>query len=85
MADRGLRRLEIPEDMQKKYGFKPLGQSPNSPTKNAIFGETNAKLYNFTAAQRSSLEGDKFAQIKETYDKYGEGRSNLRYGYVVQA
>ena len=21
----GLRRLEIPEDMQKKYGFKPLG------------------------------------------------------------
>src|SRR5436190_861729 len=78
----GLRRLEIPEDMQKKYGFKPLGAAPDSPIKNAIFGANNARLYNYTAQQRSALEGDRFAQIKETYEKYGEGRTNMRYGYV---
>jgi uncharacterized protein len=80
----GLRRMEIPDDMQKKYGFKPLGQAANSPIKNAIFGETNAKLYNYTPAQRSALENDRYAQAKEAYDKYGEGRSNLRYGYVAK-
>jgi hypothetical protein len=70
--------------MQKKYGFKPLGQAANSPIKNAIFGETNAKLYDYTPAQRAALENDRYAQAKETYDKYGEGRSNLRYGYVAK-
>jgi len=80
----GLRRIEIPEDMQKKYGFKPLGQAPDSPIKNAIFGGTNAKLYNYSPQQRSALENDRFAQIKGVYEKYGEGRSNLRYGYVAK-
>ncbi|HEV7393156.1 MAG TPA: amidohydrolase family protein, partial [Burkholderiales bacterium] len=80
----GLRRLEIPEDMQKKYGFKPLGQAANSPTKNAIFGENNARLYNYTPKQRAELVNDRYAQIKASYDKYGEGRSNLRYGYVAK-
>ena len=80
----GLRRLEIPEDMQKKYGFKPLGAAPDSAIKNAIFGGTNAKLYNYTQQQRSALENDRFAQIKETYEKYGEGRTNMRYGYVTK-
>ena len=32
----GLRRLEIPEDMQKKYGFQPLGPA-NGPIKTRIF------------------------------------------------
>jgi hypothetical protein len=27
---------------------------------------------------------DRVAQIKETYEKYGEGRSNLAYGYVAR-
>jgi len=30
------------------------------------------------------LENDRYAQAKEAYDKYGEGRSNLRYGYVAK-
>ena len=32
-----MRRLEVPEDMQKKYGLPSLG-GPNSLTKQAIFG-----------------------------------------------
>jgi len=34
------------------------------------------------AANALGLENDGFAQIEETYAKYGYGRSNLRYGYV---
>ena len=80
----GLRRIEIPEDMQKQYGFKPLGAAPDSPVKNAIFGGTNARLYKFTPKMQAELENDRFAQIKETYEKYGDGRSNLRYGYIAK-
>ena len=34
----GLRRLEIPEEMRKKYGFAELGPA-DGPVKQAIFGE----------------------------------------------
>jgi uncharacterized protein len=70
--------------MQKKYGFKPLGAAPDSPTKNSIFGGTDAKLYNYSPQMRSALENDRFAQIKDTYEKSGDGRSNFRYGYVTK-
>jgi len=76
-----LRRLEIPEDMQKKYGFKPLGAA-DGPVKRAIFGDNNARIYKFTPKQRAALETDRFAQAKEIYDKHGGDRSNLYYGYV---
>ncbi len=76
-----LRRLEIPEEMQKKYGFAPLGAA-DGPVKNAIFGDNSARLYHFTRAQRASLAGDKVALAKAEYDLHGEGRTNLRYGYV---
>lgn len=39
------RRLEIPEDMQKKHGFAPLGAA-DGPVKNQIFGFNSARLYN---------------------------------------
>ena len=76
-----LRRLEIPEEMQKKFGFKPLGPA-DGPLKRAILGENNARLYNFTPGQRSALENDRFAQLKEDYLKNGADRSNLTYGYI---
>jgi uncharacterized protein len=76
-----LRRLEIPDEMQKKYGFKPLGPA-GGQVKKAIFGDNNARLYNFTPQQRSTLENDRFAQIKENYKKEGEDRSNRTYGYI---
>jgi predicted TIM-barrel fold metal-dependent hydrolase len=76
-----LRRLEIPEDMQKKYGFNPLGAA-DGPVKRAIFGENSARLYNFTAAQRADLKTDKVALAKMNYDQHGDGRTNLRYGYM---
>src|SRR5580692_5110603 len=76
----GLRRLEIPEDMQKKYGFKPLGPA-DGPLKTAIFSGNSARLYGLE--QHAELvRHDRFAQIKAEYQANGPGRSNLRYGYV---
>jgi uncharacterized protein len=79
----GLRRLEIPEEMQKRYAFKPLGPA-DGPIKNAIFAENTARLYNFDRHARLAAP-DRFAAIKANYAKNGPGRSNLRYGYVRNA
>jgi hypothetical protein len=76
----GLRRLEIPEDMQKKYGYKPLGAA-DGRIKTAIFGGNVARLYGYE--RHAELErGDRLAALKAEYAQSGEGRSNLRYGYV---
>ncbi len=79
-----LRRLEIPEAMQKKYGFAPLGAA-DGPVKNAIFGDNSARLYQFTRQQRAALAHDKVAVAKAEYDLHGDGRTNLRYGYMQPA
>ncbi|MGE0626262.1 MAG: amidohydrolase family protein [Hyphomicrobiaceae bacterium] len=78
-----LRRLEISEDMQKRYGFKPLGPA-TGPIKTAIFGDTNAKLYDYDKSKRGDIgpERDSFAIKKAEYEERGPARSNLRYGYV---
>jgi uncharacterized protein len=44
-----LRRLEIPEHLQKQYGFAPLGAA-DGKVKNMIFGENSARLYNINPA-----------------------------------
>jgi hypothetical protein len=77
-----LRRLEIPEDMQKQYGFKPLGAA-EGPVKTAIFGDNNAKLYGVTPPMRAALATDGVAQAKERYARLGDGRTNLAYGYIA--
>jgi predicted TIM-barrel fold metal-dependent hydrolase len=79
-----LRRLEIPEDLQKKYGLQPLGPA-DGPVKTAIFGGNNARLYNYEPQQRVALENDQLAYYKELYEKHGAGRTNLAYGYALKA
>jgi hypothetical protein len=77
----GLRRLEIPEDMQKKHGFKPLGPA-DGPVKTAVFSGNSARLYGLE--QHAELvKQDRFAVMKAEYQRNGPGRSNLRYGYVA--
>ncbi|MBV8747313.1 MAG: amidohydrolase family protein, partial [Xanthobacteraceae bacterium] len=65
----GLRRLEIPDDMQKKYGYAPLGPA-DGPVKTAIFGGNNARLYGIEP-KRAMLElsADRFAALKAEYEK----------------
>jgi uncharacterized protein len=80
----GLRRFEIPEDMQKQYGFAPLGPA-DGPVKSAIFGLNNARLYDINP-KKAELEfkNDKLTALKAEYDKCGREPSNLRYGYVAE-
>ncbi|MBV9966239.1 MAG: amidohydrolase family protein, partial [Alphaproteobacteria bacterium] len=78
----GLRRLEIPEDMQKTYGFKPLGPADGA-IKTAVFSGNSARLYGLEQ-HAEVVRHDRFAALKADYDKNGPGRSNLRYGYVAR-
>jgi len=76
----GLRRMEIPQDMQKQHGFKPLGAA-DAAIKTSIFGGNVAPLYSYP--RHAFLEKpDRLAGIKAEYDRLGPARSNLRYGYV---
>ena len=76
-----LRRLEIPEALQKRHGFAPLGPA-DGPVKRAIFGDNNARLYNVRPQQRAELLTDKLAEYRALYDRHGAGRTNLAYGYA---
>ena len=79
----GLRRLEIPEDMQKKHLFKPLGAA-DGPIKSAIFGGNNARLYNVNQRQaEAAMAKDKLTALKLAYEEAGPEPSNLRYGYAA--
>lgn len=75
-----LRRLEIPQDMQRRHGFKALGPA-DGPVKNAIFGLTSAKMSRYDI-KKAGLATDRFAVAKADYERAGPARSNLRYGYV---
>jgi uncharacterized protein len=79
-----LRRLEIPEAMQRRHGFAPLGEA-DGPVKAAIFGGNNARLYDYRPAQRTALESDRLATARTAYEAAGTSRSNLAYGYVRTA
>jgi len=84
-----MRRLEIPEDMRKKYGFPALG-GPNSATKQLIFGGNSARLYglNLRAAENTPMPAyseDRLAQVKAEYEQTAREPSNRRYGYVRTA
>jgi uncharacterized protein len=84
-----LRRLEIPDDMQKKYGFAPLG-SANGPVKQMIFGTNAARLYrlNLKATENTPMPAysvDRLAKLKTEYEFASREPTNLRYGYVRAA
>ena len=83
-----MRRLEIPDDMMKKQGWKiKLGDGRGS-VKNKIFGENSAKLYRLDAqkiaADAKAFDHDMIAQMKAEYLAMGGERSNAAYGYIAK-
>jgi predicted TIM-barrel fold metal-dependent hydrolase len=77
-----LRRLEIPEDLQKKHGYTPLGHADGA-VKRAILGENAARLYKLEKpAAPDTLKRDAIEKMKAEYRKTGIGRSNTPYGYI---
>ncbi len=76
------RRLEIPEDMQKKHGFAPLGAA-EGPVKGAILGYNGARHYHLDMrAAENDLPGDGIARRRAAYLGDGGAPSNAAYGYV---
>jgi hypothetical protein len=74
--------MEIPEDMQRKHGFAPLGPA-DGPVKRAILGENGARIY--AIEKRNAAIGwhnDNLAADLQAYRAGGPQRSNLAYGYV---
>jgi len=76
-----LRRLEIPDELQRKFGLPALGPA-DGPVKSAIFGGNNARLYDYGPKQIAELDGDGISRYKVVYEREGAGRTNLAYGYA---
>ena len=56
---------------------------PTGAVKTAIFSSNNARLYHIDVKKTElRWRNDQFASLKRAYEAAGEGRSNLRYGYV---
>ena len=79
------RRIEIPDEMQKKYGFAPLGAA-EGVVKSAILGYNSARLYSLNLrADHKPLPpdySDRLARMKAEYELGGAGRSNAAYGFI---
>ena len=74
------RRIEIPEEMQKRYGFPALGPADGA-TKRAILGENAARLYGLDLGS-AALDGDGIATMRRAYQAAGPSPSLLAYGLV---
>jgi predicted TIM-barrel fold metal-dependent hydrolase len=79
------RRVEIPEEMRKTFGFAPLG-GDDSQVKRKILGLNIAALHGIDPANLAkhnvNLKDDKLQKAKEAYLKAGTERSNAFYGFV---
>jgi predicted TIM-barrel fold metal-dependent hydrolase len=76
-----MRRLEIPEDMQKKQGFAPLGAA-DGPVKSAIFGLNAARFYKVNL--RAAYHEDGMGKMRAAYLSDPPQRSNATYGYIAR-
>jgi predicted TIM-barrel fold metal-dependent hydrolase len=78
------RRIEIPDELQRKHGFAALGPADGA-VKRAILGENAARLYGLdlrTAFASETLARDGIAAMRGEYEAAGPSRTNLAYGLV---
>jgi uncharacterized protein len=81
-----MRRLEIPEDMMKKQGWKTQLGAADSAVKTKMFGTNSARLYKYKIqAEYEQLTKDHIALAKAEYEKEGVARNNMFYGYIAKA
>jgi predicted TIM-barrel fold metal-dependent hydrolase len=73
------RRLQMPEDLQKRFGFKPLTAS----VKEKIFGLNSARVYGIDVkAKLNAIPADYVTKLKAKYRAEGARPSNTQYGWV---
>ncbi len=75
-----LRRLEMPEQLSKRFGYAPL----TPEVKRQIFGLNAARLYGVDpAAKRNPIPNDYIDRLKQLYRESGTAApSNTQYGWV---
>jgi uncharacterized protein len=73
-----MRRLKMPDELRKKYGYSDL----TDEIKNQILGLNAAKLFGIDVkAKRQAIKADKLTRLKEEYRR-NPAPSNTQYGWV---
>ena len=73
------RRLQMPEDLMKRFKFKPL----TAAVKAKILGLNSAKVYGVDAkAKMNAIPSDYMTRLKEKYRAAGAQPSNTQYGWI---
>src|SRR5260370_2748070 len=74
------RRLEMPEDLTKRFGWKPL----TDDVKRQIFGLNAARVYGIDpGAKRKPMPGDYVETLRKPYKQSAlTAPSNTQYGWV---
>jgi len=74
------RRLQIPGDLQKRYGWKPL----TDDVKRNIFGLNAARVYGVDSKTKiNPMPNDYVDKLRRLYKQSGAStRSNTQYGWV---
>jgi uncharacterized protein len=75
-----LRRLEMPEDLEKRFGYKPL----TDQVKRQIFGLNAAQVYGVDPqAKRNPMPSDYVEKLRKMYKQAETSTpSNTQYGWV---
>lgn len=74
------RRFQIPVEMQKKFGYKPISDAD----KEKVLGLNAARIYGIDVKEKlGAVPGDYMSRIKAAYREEGPGRSNSFYGWVA--
>ncbi len=73
------RRLQMPEDLMKRFGFKAL----TARVKEKIFGLNSARVYGIDVkAKMNAIPADYITRLKTKYRAEGTSPSNTQYGWV---
>jgi uncharacterized protein len=80
------RRLQMPEDLQRRFGFPDLGDA-DSDLRRGILGLNGARLYGLNPADygAQSVQAEYLDAIINRYHAAGGGPSNQTYGYASDA
>jgi predicted TIM-barrel fold metal-dependent hydrolase len=74
-----LRRLKMPDELKKKYGYPDLTEE----IKEQILGLNAAKLFGIDVkAKRQAIKADKLTRLRQEYRQQGPTPSNTQYGWV---
>jgi predicted TIM-barrel fold metal-dependent hydrolase len=74
------RRFQIPENLQVKFGYKPI----TAVDRELIFGLNSARLFNIDVKEvRKAIPADALSQMKAAYQSEGAEPSLTQYGWVA--